>query len=502
MINQEPQPQFYQHQTISRRLPAARSTRLLYTVPALLLTDVLALSASLFLAWEARLILLPAFKSLFFLEVTVDFYRHLLWVLVVVVSFLAIEGMYTVRLPFWRETSRVLKVVLLSFLLILASISLGKMSGEFSRTILVLCCLLALILMPISRWGTKTFLAYWGLWAHPVLVLGAGKTGGLVAQALLRDRYLGYQIRGFLDDDPAKKRVGLQVNGICFPVLGNFTEYEDVMAETGVRDLIVAAPGMASTKLVNLVNSLQRIAASVMVVPDLFGLPVEGVKADYFFDEQILTFRLGNNLANPFNIIIKRCFDFLVGLIIFIVLLPLLLLIALAVKLNSPGPVLFSHRRIGRNGKGFNCYKFRSMVSNAQEVLADMLQSNPDLKQEWQYHYKLKDDPRITRVGRILRSTSLDELPQLLNVLKGEMSLVGPRPVTEKEIPYFGNHIENYYQVRPGITGLWQVSGRSEMDYERRVSLESWYIRNWSLWTDITLLFRSLHIILSKNGAY
>jgi undecaprenyl-phosphate galactose phosphotransferase len=501
MINPEAQPQF-SRPIASRSLPVASPMLLLYAVPVLLANDILALGAALFVAWEARLLLLPVFGPLFSLEVTVDFYHHLLWVLVVVIGFLAIDGLYTTRLPFWRETSQVLKVVLLSFLLILASISLGKMGDEFSRTVLVLCCLFALVLMPAGRWLSKNLLVRWGIWVQPVLVLGAGNTGGLVAQALLRDRYLGYQIRGFLDDDPAKRRSGLRVNGICFPVLGEFGDCERIVAETGVRDLIVAAPGMASTKLVDLVNSLQRIATSVLVVPDLFGLPVEGVKADYFFDEQVLTFRLGNNLANPVNRIFKRSFDFVLGLIMLICLSPLLAVIALAIKLDSPGPVLFAHLRIGHNGKHFYCYKFRSMTVTAREMLSRLLQDNPELQQEWQRHYKIKNDPRITRVGKFLRSTSLDELPQLLNVLKGQMSLVGPRPITDQEVSYFGNHIENYYLVRPGLTGLWQVSGRSEMDYQRRVSLESWYVRNWSLWTDITLLMRTFAILLAGHGAY
>ncbi len=501
MINPEARPRF-SRPVAGRSLPVTSPTPLLYAIPILLVNDILALGASLFVAWEARLGLLPVFGPLFSVEVTVDFYHHLLWVLVVVIGFLAINGLYTTRLPYWRETGQVLKAVLLSFLLILASISLGKMSGEFSRTVLVLCCLFSLVLIPAGRWLTKNMLVRWGIWVQPVLVLGAGSTGGLVAQALLRDRYLGYEIRGFLDDDPAKRRTGLRVDSVCFPVLGGFADCERIMAETGVRDLIVAAPGLASPRLVELVNSLQRIAASVLVVPDLFGLPVEGVKADYFFDEQVLTFRLGNNLSNPVNRIVKRCFDFILGLIMLICLSPLLAVIAVVIKLDSPGPVLFTHRRIGHNGKYFYCYKFRSMVANARELLSRLLQDNPELQQEWRHHYKIKNDPRITRVGKFLRKTSLDELPQLLNVLKGEMSLVGPRPITDQEIPYFGNHIENYYLVRPGVTGLWQVSGRSETDYQRRVSLESWYIRNWSLWTDITLLFRSLSVVLTKNGAY
>ena len=500
MINPALRPQPFRH-IAARSLPTASPRPLLYSAPFLLINDILALSAALFVAWEARLILLPIFGPLFSLDVTVDFYHHLLWVLVVVIGFLAIDGLYTARLPFWRETSHILKVVLLSFLLILASISLGKMSSEFSRTILVLCCLYSMVLLPTGRWLTKNMLMRHGLWTQPVLVLGAGQTGSLVAQALLRDHYLGYQIRGFLDDDPAKRRSGLQVNGVCFPVLGDFADCERVVAETGVRDLIVATPGMVSTGLVSLVNSIQRFTTSILVVPDLFGLPVEGVKADYFFDEQMLTFRLVNNLASPINRIVKRSFDFILGVIVIVCLSPLLAVIAIAIRLDSPGHVLFSHSRIGQNGKHFRCYKFRSMASNAQELLIKMLRDNPSLQREWDYHYKIKNDPRITRVGKILRSTSLDELPQLFNVLRGEMSLVGPRPITDQEVPNFGTHID-YYLVRPGLTGLWQVSGRSEMDYERRVSLESWYVRNWSLWTDITLLIRTVAIILAGHGAY
>ncbi len=501
MINPEVKQEI-PYQVVRSRLPGVRTIPALYTIPALIMTDALALSVSLWLAWKVRLVLLPMFGSLYSLKVTVDFNHHLLWVLVVAISYLAIDGLYTSRLPFWRETGRTLKVIMLSFLLILASVSLGKMSGEFSRSVLVLCCLFALALLPIGRWASKTLLWRQGWWGQSVLVLGAGKTGALVVKALLRDRYLGYQIRGFLDDEPAKKKSGLKVNGTCFPVLGSFADCEEIMAKTGVGDLIVAAPGMAATGLVDLVISLQRIASSVTVVPDLFGLPAEGVKADYFFDEQMLTFRLGNNLANPVNRIIKRCFDFIIGLPISIILLPLLAVIALAVRLDSPGPALFAHRRIGRNGRSFNCYKFRSMVTNAQDVLSDLLVNSQEVQQEWQYHHKIKDDPRITRVGKFLRSASLDELPQLLNVLRGEMSLVGPRPITDQEIAHFGNHIENYYLVRPGITGLWQVSGRSEMGYQRRVGLESWYVCNWSLWTDISLLIRTLTTLILKYGAY
>ena len=473
-----------------------------YPVLLLLLADAFSLSTALFFAWQIRLHVLPLLTPFYPSELSLNFYQHLGWVLFVVLFYLFFEGLYVVRLSFWREAKKLTKILTLTFLLILAAISLGKMSAEFSRTVLVWGYLLTLFLMPLGRLSTKLFLLHLGLWARPVLILGAGKTGELVAQALGRDRYLGYQVYGFLDDDPAKKSRGLKVNSILFPVLGGFNDCEKVMEQSGVRDLVVAAPGMEPGKLVDLVNRLQRAAKSTLVIPDLFGLPVAGVKADYFFDEQILSFRVDNNLAKPFNRFVKRTFDLAVGLVIFVFVFPLLFTIALAIKLDSPGPVLFSHWRIGCRGKRFTCYKFRTMVANAEDTLAALLKKNPHLQQEWKNHYKLKSDPRVTRLGDFLRRTSLDELPQLINVLKGEMSLVGPRPITEKEVPHFDCYIGDYYLVHPGITGLWQVSGRAEMDYQRRTRLESWYVRNWSLWLDITLLIRTVGVVLARRGAY
>ncbi|MHB8985407.1 MAG: undecaprenyl-phosphate galactose phosphotransferase WbaP [Eubacteriales bacterium] len=472
------------------------------TVSFLLLTDAIFLCLSLLMGWEIRLWAQPLFLRIFQIEAPINFYHHLVWVLCVAVVYFILEGLYISRLPYWREARRLLKSVTLSFLFIMAAISLGKMSDEFSRTVLVLCYLASLILLPLGRYIAKTLLWHCGLWARPVLILGAGKTGELVARALWRDHYLGYKILGFLDDDPDKKHQGLKVNGTSFPVLGRFNDSENIMKNYGVRDLVLAAPGMPPRKLVELVNRLQRSAKSVLVIPDLFGLPVTGVKADYFFDEQVLSFRVGNNLANPYNMLLKRLFDLIVGICIFIFILPLMIVIAVAIKFDSPGPVLFGHRRIGRNGKQFICYKFRSMISNAQEILSDVLVKDPCLQSEWENNYKLKNDPRITGMGNFLRRTSLDELPQIFNVFKGEMSLVGPRPITETEVPYFDYHITDFYLVRPGITGYWQVSGRSEMDYPRRVELESWYVRNWSLWLDITLLIRTLAVVMGGRGAY
>lgn len=184
------------------------------------------------------------------------------------------------------------------------------------------------------------------------------------------------------------------------------------------------------------------------------------------------------------------------------VLLPIGLIVALAIRLDSPGPILFAHRRVGRGGKEFSCYKFRTMVPDAEAVLERYLKENPKRREEWEKEYKLKGDPRVTRVGAFLRRTSLDELPQFFNVLIGDMSLVGPRPIVEKEISKYGDAFRDFCLVRPGITGIWQVNGRSDTTYDERVAMDSWYVRNWSIWIDMFYLLKTVKIVVSGRGAY
>ncbi|HIE12568.1 MAG TPA: undecaprenyl-phosphate galactose phosphotransferase WbaP [Desulfotomaculum sp.] len=466
---------------------------------SLVLVDTAALAVSIGLALLLRVHVLPVLWPVF--PPALPENLNIWWLPAVGVLCLGASGLYTKRLSFWRECEYLVKAVTFAFLITLAVVSLAKISHEVSRTVIVLAWLISLATVPLCRWAGKSLLARTGIWRRRVLVFGAGKTGELVAAALTRDRYLGYEICGFLEDDPAK-RGGVRVNGRHFPVLGGFRDSDRVMAETGAYDLIVAAPGMPPDQLVGLVNRLHRRAASVQVVPDLFGMPAVGAEADYLFQEKTLVLRVKNNLASPLNRLVKRVFDLLTGGVLLAVLAPLLAVLALAVKLDSPGPVLFRHRRIGHRGKEFKCYKFRTMVINAEVFLQEHLKKNPTLRREWERNFKLKNDPRVTRVGRFLRTTSLDELPQIFNVLKGEMSLVGPRPIVRDEVPRVGPYINDFYLIRPGITGLWQVSGRNDIDYAERVRLEAWYVHNWSLWLDITLLIRTLAVVFSRRGAY
>jgi Undecaprenyl-phosphate galactose phosphotransferase WbaP len=201
---------------------------------------------------------------------------------------------------------------------------------------------------------------------------------------------------------------------------------------------------------------------------------------------------------------IKRLFDLASVVVILALFWWAIIVVAIAVRLTTGSPIIYGHKRIGRDGREFKCYKFRSMVPNADEVLAHLLANDAEARAEWTRDFKLKDDPRITRVGRFIRKTSMDEFPQLWNVLMNDMSIVGPRPVVKKELDqyYIGACKAHYLSVKPGLTGLWQVSGRNDMDYSERVELDRIYVARWGLWSDFVIVMRTVGVMFGKRGAY
>lgn len=198
----------------------------------------------------------------------------------------------------------------------------------------------------------------------------------------------------------------------------------------------------------------------------------------------------------------KETFDLAATISGGLLISPILLLLAVIVGIDNKGRIIFAHRRVGKGGKLFPCYKFQSMVPDAQKRLEEYLAENPEARKEWEESFKLTNDPRVTKLGAFLRKTSLDELPQLWNVLMGDMSLVGPRPIVTKEIERYGDYIREYYMVPPGITGMWQVNGRSDTTYEERVAMDTWYVRNWSVWIDLVYLFKTVKTVFTGKGAY
>lgn len=374
--------------------------------------------------------------------------------------------------------------------LLLISPALDKWPA-FSAHLLVGIWLVSLLTVPISRLAARAAFARYHWWSQPAIVFGASKAGRMVVDLLLNRPGLGVRPVAMIDDAPHGE---WEWRGV--PIVSPMEMTPAVVHKFRARHAIVAMTGASRKRLLGPLQSSLAKFSRVTVIPDPFD----------FSSMWLSAYGVGGKAANPVLLrasahLIKRSLDVLGVIMLGIVALPFIALIAFAVKLDSTGPLMFGHRRIGQGGRSFRAWKFRSMVCNADEVLREHLEKNPDALAEWSAKHKLHDDPRVTRVGRFLRKTSLDELPQLWNVLIGEMSLVGPRPIVDAERHHYREQIELYEGVLPGLSGLWQVSGRSDTSYEERVRLDSYYVRNWSIWLDLCILARTIPALLFGRGA-
>jgi hypothetical protein len=216
----------------------------------------------------------------------------------------------------------------------------------------------------------------------------------------------------------------------------------------------------------------------------------------------IVGFASTHNLTKKTNLFAKRLIDLLLIVLSFPIVLPVCAVVSLIIKLTSPGPVFYGHLRVGKNGKSIKCWKFRSMCQDADKKLDEILAHNPEMQKQWERDRKLVDDPRVTAVGKFIRKTSIDELPQFLNILTGEMSFIGPRPVTQGELVKYGEQADYILSVTPGLSGMWQTSGRSDTEYEERITLDTYYIQNWSIWLDIWLIIKTVWVVFKRKGAY
>jgi Undecaprenyl-phosphate galactose phosphotransferase WbaP len=471
----------------------------------LILTDVAAIALALKIAIFTRIHLLPHLDNR--LSSEVFSFRHYLavscWMCLVLVVFLGVEGLYTQRRSLWNEIGRLLKAVGLGLAAILAVVALAQLSPVVSRGTIILTAVNLFVLLPLVRYWAKWLLGRVGLWRKRILVLGAASTARLAIQGISSDPVLGYEVVGLLDDDPLKKGkcIGM-CSGKPTLVLGSLDETLDQMACTRAKDVLIAMPGLSDEKLLDLVHMLQSHCESIYVVPRLWGLPMMNLQVDGFLQERVMMLKLSNNLAKPWNNWLKRSLDLMLGSVCALLLLPVGLVLAVLVKLDSEGPSLFVQERLGYHGRTFRCLKFRTMLVAGDEKLLQYLESNPEAADEWRTYAKLRGyDPRWTRLGRFLRRWSLDELPQLINVLKGEMSLIGPRPYLPQERCHLDVNFSTILSARPGMTGLWQVNGRNHLTIAERVQLEAWYVRNWTVWLDCIILAKTFKVLASpQNG--
>ena len=416
---------------------------------------------------------------------------------VLYIFFINMNQLYTRCRPFYKEVEQLFYTSLYGTLAVILVLYILRIAGSTSRFFTGAFGIFAFVYLTLLRYALKNFLQRKQLLQKPVIIVGAGKTAELLVKSLNNDPGMGYKIVGLLEDNKVQDGILEQ-----YPVLGGFADAERIIAETGVRRVFIAAPGLNDHDLGMLIYRIQPLVENMGVITNLVGVPTGTVEAESIFNEKLLILRLKNNLARTSNRFIKTIVDYTLTILGVILISPILLFIAAWIYKDSPGPVIFRHIRIGKNGKPFPCFKFRTMCNNADKKLQELLANDAEARAEWEKDFKLKNDPRITKSGAFLRKTSLDELPQLLNVLRGEMSLVGPRPVIEAELPRYGDFLDDYLIVKPGITGMWQVNGRSDTTYDERVQMDSWYVRNWSVWLDFMLLFRTVKAVLAGKGAY
>ena len=415
----------------------------------------------------------------------------------VFLSILLLNNAYSIVAPYWDTMKNLFRSITIGVVVSIVLMYTGHVINDVSRLFVAFAYIFMLLFIFSGRFIVGKILSQAGYLTIPVLLVGAGKTAELVKRSLDRMPIATYKIIGYVDDNPKSSSIAKE-----YPCLGAFSDVEDVIKDTGVQTVLICAPGLEPKKLVSLINQLQLLVKRVAFVPELFGLPTSNITARGMMEEQAVVLHVQNNLARKSNRIMKRIFDIVVTICGGIFILPFMLIIAAIIYLDSGGPIIYKQKRIGKNGKEFSFYKFRSMVKNADTILEEYLNTHEKEKNEWQKNFKLKNDPRVTKIGRIIRKTSIDELPQLWNVLMGDMSLVGPRPLLPNELERYSSYIEDYKLVLPGLTGVWQVSGRSDTTFEQRAIMDSWYIHNWSVWIDIVYLLKTILVVVKSKGAY
>ena len=371
---------------------------------------------------------------------------------------------------------------------------------NYSRLLFILFWLFVLASVPVFRIIARKLAVRFHIWGEPVALIGFGPQGKHIYQYLKRNPTYGVRpvvvVNGVEKEEGEEQPEALEISEIA---MSDLARDNLMLARAGIRTAILAPseipPGMRSSLVdeqqfgldrLILISSLNWIGGSAVVPHDLGGL---------------LGLEVERNLLHVREQLVKRLLDF--GSLFFISLIgfPFLIVCAVLIRLDSKGPIFYRQRRVGKGGKAIGIWKFRTMVANADEILENYLSTNPELRAEWEATHKLRKDPRITRIGKLLRKTSLDEFPQFFNVLKGEMSVIGPRPIVQDEIKFYKDGYKLYTQVLPGVSGLWQVSGRSDTSYENRVALDEYYIRHWSIWMDIYIMVRTVWVVLKRNGA-
>lgn len=486
-----------------RRLPKIvhKSVWKLAYQGALLLSDALMLLLGFALAYWLRFYTgIPVFQEVI---PAVDHYMRVILVLIPVwLGLFALLRLYDfqILLSGTSEYSRALNGCTSGMMIVVAA---SFIAPEFTiaRAWLFMAWIFTTVLVSSNRWFLRRIahaLRQQGWFLTPTLIVGTNAEAISLANQLRNSLYSGFIVLGFIDEKSDSQPDQRPRSIIGLPVLGSVKELGTIVGTNGVEEIVIATTSLSREQLLSTTLELSAMPeVNVSLSSGLYEIFTTGMSVVTRNSVPLMSF---NRLRlDPMETLLKGILDYSIVILGSLLLMPLIAILALAVKVDSAGPILYRRRVLGVGGREFDAFKFRTMHVNGDEILAQ----HPELLAELQATHKLKDDPRITRVGKLLRRTSLDELPQFINILLGQMSLVGPRMISPAEAEMYGQMRQNLLTVKPGLTGLWQVSGRSDLTYSDRVQLDMQYIRNYSIWLDLQILFfQTLPAVLKGSGAY
>ena len=424
--------------------------------------DILIIALSIYLSYVIR----GEFETLQKHTIPLGQYFQFYPLFIVPILLFTYEGIYTYRYDFWHESRLILKGIIFSAILIFAYLAMTKTIVEYSRLVIGLTFMVMALLIPLSKNISKKILHKLGLWQKKAKIYGDDP---FLTEEVYGNPYLGY-VRPKSDEEPSTIFVNSKSSDI--------------------------------STLKKVISSQIKNSHEVIFIPlmDDYDLTHSHIYDLSNTRTNLIVFQ--NRLKSRYRILLKQVSDYSLTLFLLPFLVPVMLFIAYKIKQRNPNQnILFKQKRLGKNGKPFSCYKFQTMYENGDEILESYLKEHPEEIAYYDIYHKYRNDPRVTEVGHFLRRTSLDELPQLFNVFRGDMSFIGPRPYMLNEEKKIGEEIETILSVKPGITGLWQVSGRSDVDFASRIELDVWYIRNWNLWMDLVILIKTIKTVLLKDGA-
>jgi Undecaprenyl-phosphate galactose phosphotransferase WbaP len=455
----------------------------------LVVLDILTISSAMLLAALIRYLLVPVLGG----EVNWSLILNGLIFYVIFNILLAwTNGLYPgFGLASVHEMQKVLYVVTLASIFLGVYLFLQQLGLAYSRSIFLMTWFLSALFMMLGRFALRNRFSRFAWWGIPMVVVGSKENTYTVIEQLLKNRRLGFRPVCYFD--PYKRNIKMVLN---VPPVGTKEELINLVQKAGIQHVLFTDP------------IEKDLSADFHWMRDVFPNMLFVLNTSPFGSLWVRTVDLHGTLVVETNYhllnknerIIKRIFDMILTILILLVSWPIFLFLVLLVRLDSKGPILYSQKRLGLHGETFDSYKFRTMFVNAEEKLSELLESNPEAAREYHQYHKLANDPRVTRVGRFLRRYSLDELPQLINVLKGDMNLIGPRSYLPRELPDMGEHAGIILKVRPGITGWWQVMGRNATTFNERLHLDEYYISNWSIWLDIYIVIKTFWVLISGQG--